>query len=263
MFGFVSAAREGLSREEEETYRSYYCGLCRELFLLAGLKGRLTLNFDMTFLALFLSAYYGAEEEKHLEKCVAHPVKAHSYIANRFTAYAARMNLLLMYYKLEDDWQDEKNLAALAVEKSLKKAVQRVQAEYPEKTARIQAYLTDLARIEKSGEHNPDIPANCFGRLMAQLFDMEGDAPALAAFGFHLGKVVYIMDACVDLKNDIKKCRYNPMVEVSSHDFQQILTILLSDCTNIYDTMNIVQNKGILDNILFAGIWMKFKKEEK
>ena len=71
------------------------------------------------------------------------------------------------------------------------------------------------------------------------------------------------MDACVDLKKDVKKCRYNPMIEVSSQDFQQILTILLSDCTDIYDTMNIIQNKGIIENILFSGIWTRFRKEGK
>lgn len=53
MFGFVIANKEELSPEEEEIYRGYYCGLCRELSALAGFKGRLTLNFDMTFWRCF------------------------------------------------------------------------------------------------------------------------------------------------------------------------------------------------------------------
>ena len=263
MFGFVIANKEELSPEEEEIYRGYYCGLCRELSALAGFKGRLTLNFDMTFLALFLSAYYRLPEEMHTEKCVAHPIKVHPFITNRFTEYAAQMNLLLSYFKFDDDWKDDRSLKALTAKNSLQKTVERIHRQYPQKTAHIQAYLNDLTRIEASGEHNPDIPANCFGRLMAQLFDVEGDCPALAEFGFRLGKVIYIMDACVDLKKDVKKCRYNPMIEVSSQDFQQILKILLSDCTDIYDTMIIIQNKGIIENILFSGIWTRFRKEGK
>lgn len=263
MFGFVVANKEGLTPEEEETYRGYYCGLCRELSGLAGFKGRLTLNFDMTFLALFLSAYYRLAEERKAEKCAAHPFKTHIFITNRFTEYAAKMNLLLSYFKFEDDWKDDKSLKALAAKNSLKKAVEEIRGQYPEKTECIQRYLNDLAEIEASGEHNPDIPANCFGRLMAQLFDVDGDCPALAEFGFRLGKVIYIMDACVDLKKDVKRYQYNPMVEISSQDFQQILTILLSDCTDIYDTMNIIQNKGIIENILFSGIWTRFRKKGK
>ncbi len=263
MFGFVIASKEGLTPEEERIYRAYYCGLCRELSKIAGFKGRITLNFDMTFLALFLSAYYHLPEEVCTEKCLVHPIKAHSFIVNRFTEYAAQMNLLLSYFKFDDDWKDDKSIKALAAKSSLQKAVEKIQRQYPQKTERIQGYLKDLASIEASGEHNPDIPANCFGRLMAQLFDVQGEDSALSEFGFRLGKAIYIMDACVDLKKDVRKCRYNPMIEVSSHDFQKILTILLSDCTDIYDTMNIIQNKGIIENILFSGIWTRFRKEGK
>ena len=75
-----------------------------------------------------------------------------------------------------------------------------------------------------------------------------------------------MLDACVDLKQDIKKERFNPMVEIPSKEFQQILTIMLSETTNIYGTMDITINNEIIENILYSGIWEKFellKKEKK
>ena len=123
--------------------------------------------------------------------------------------------------------------------------------------------LSELYEIEKSGEHNPDIPAKIFAEILGAVFDIYDNDPLLFEFGAALGKVVYIMDACVDVKRDIKKCRYNPMVEIKKENFQQILTILLSDCTQIYDRMNIEKNKSIIDNILYSGIWQVFWRNFK
>ena len=100
-----------------------------------------------------------------------------------------------------------------------------------------------------------------YGHLSKQLVNENDDI--LFEFGAALGKVIYIMDACVDVKKDIKKCRYNPMVEIRRENFQQILTILLSDCTAIYDKMNITKNKAIIENVLFSGIWQVFRRSFK
>ena len=95
---------------------------------------------------------------------------------------------------------------------------------------------------------------------MGELFDINGEDLKLREFGKALGKVIYIMDAVLDFKSDLKKLRYNPLIESSSQNFQQILTILLNDVVEIYGTMNIEKNKTIIDNVLYSGIWYQFRK---
>ena len=48
------------------------------------------------------------------------------------------MNVLLAYYNLLDDWEDEKNYAAFTAAKALKKSVTRIEASYPRQTKAVQ-----------------------------------------------------------------------------------------------------------------------------
>jgi len=223
----------------------------------------MTLNFDMTFLFLFLTKYFKEETLKKTFRCPIHPIKQKTAQMNKYAYYSSAMNILLTYHKFEDDWNDDKRHSAKVLKNVLEEKARLAEKEYPKKSEAIKNCLFELSNHEKNEEHNPDIPANCFGRLMAEIFDVYGNDKKLYDFGFSLGKVIYVMDACVDLKEDIKACRYNPMVEIPSGNFQQILTILLSDCTQTYDTMNIENNDGIIENILFSGIWSKFRRTYK
>ena len=56
MFGYIYANKNALSKQAQDVYQAYYCGLCKTLKQF-GAYSRLTLNFDMSFLALFLDAY--------------------------------------------------------------------------------------------------------------------------------------------------------------------------------------------------------------
>ncbi len=262
MFGSVSADINLLTEEERRVYQGYYCGLCNALKAY-GLKGRLTLNYDMSFLFMFLSSYFNENEEKAVIRCMAHPLKKRCVYMNKYAEYASDMNILLTYYKLADDVSDENSLMAKTAQSLLSKCFLMAKAKHESKNERIKAALDGLYEIEKSDEHNADIPAKKFGELMGILFDIDDSDPLLYEFGYNLGKAVYIMDACIDLKDDIKKLRYNPMVEIRTEKFQQILTILLSDCTDTYDKMNIEKNKSIIDNILYSGILQKFWRKYK
>ena len=55
MFGYIIVNRQELKLRELDVYQSWYCGLCRQLKEKYGVKGQLTLTYDMTFLILLLS----------------------------------------------------------------------------------------------------------------------------------------------------------------------------------------------------------------
>ena len=70
MFGYIVGHKGSMSREELDRYQAYYCGLCKALEKNYGQLERFGLSFDMTFLALFLSALYEPQEEVHAFRLV-------------------------------------------------------------------------------------------------------------------------------------------------------------------------------------------------
>ena len=218
MFGYVIANDNLLSDEERDTYKSYYCGLCRALSESFGARGRMTLTYDMTFLVLVLSSLYEPQEREGSERCIPHPLKKHPYKVSEISKYGAEMNLALAYLKLMDDWHDDKNIFRLFQAKLLKKHYNGVKEKYPRQCGVMEECIKELTEFENSGEPTPDIGANIFGRLMAEVFVYKEDrwANTLRNMGYSLGSFIYILDAVVDLDKDIKKHRFNPLIKMCS-----------------------------------------------
>jgi hypothetical protein len=265
MFGYVVANFEKLSVEEKRQYRSCYCGLCKSLGKRHGAISRITLTYDMTFLVLFLSALYKKDNTIQTERCLIHPLKPHHYWRNEITDYAADMNVVLAYYNFLDDWTDERKIWSLCEAKLFEQEVKLIAAQYPNRCVAISKCLNELGNIEKSGELNADIPANCFGELMSEIFVLREDeyGENLRAFGRALGKFIYIMDACLDLKADIKNERYNPLVSSLSENFSEILNLLMADCTEKYKQLPFNQDQKLIENILYSGVWTSYAAQKK
>lgn len=263
MFGYVTAAPGLLSDSDKIRYRGWYCGLCKSLGSCTGQKCRFLLTYDMAFLAMLLSSVYGMEEFAAESGCVLHPFKKHTEIRSAASDYAAYMNVVLAYYKLTDDWQDDKKLVSLSASSLFRGKCKKISESYPRQCKAIVSCLSELSELERGGEFNPDLPANCFGRLMGELFvidDSDKLADSLRSFGRTLGRFIYIMDAAVDLRSDLKKERYNPLMTVSSEEIDEMLKIMGGDFMRTFKRLPIVTDRGVMENILCAGIWIKYNQ---
>ena len=265
MFGYIVANVDKLTPEEKKRYRGCYCGLCKVLGDRHGLISRMTLNYDMTFLVLCLSSLYEPKTTVKTERCMMHPLKPHEYWQNDVSAYAADMNIVLSYYNLLDDWKDDKKALPLLESRLLEQEFQKTVARYPDKSAVIQKSLGKLSSMETSGEINPDLPANCFGDIMGEVFVPKQDefSEKLRAFGKSLGRFIYIMDACLDLESDIRKERYNPMTMHSSEDFPSVLNLMMADCTERYKCLPMDRDQNLIENILYSGVWTRLVSKNK
>ena len=58
MFGYIEMNKPEIKFKDFDLYKSFYCGLCRELREKYGISGQLTLSYDMTFVILLLSGLY-------------------------------------------------------------------------------------------------------------------------------------------------------------------------------------------------------------
>lgn len=272
MFGYVRPNLADMSEGDQARYRSHYCGLCHAIGARHGQLARMTLTFDLTYLTIFLGSLYEPEEQGGEGKCMPHPVKAHQWTRSKITDYAADMTIALTYHKLVDDWQDDRNLAAKSASAWLKKAYTRVRAEYPRQCDAIEASLRALAEVEKRRDPSPDAAAKCFGDLMAELFVMDEDywANALRAFGYSLGRYIYILDATCDYDKDVKSGSYNPVIlmEKKPEDMRDTLELLLGDASAAFEKLPLIQDEAILRNILYSGVWQGYneylhKKDKK
>lgn len=270
MFGFVTAASGLLSEENKIRYRGWYCGLCRSLGKVCGQSSRLLLHYDMAFLTMLLSSVHRLPETTDECTCAAHLLKKHLEIRTAASDYSADMNVILGYYKLLDDWRDDKNPAALAAASAFASKCRELEAKYPRQAQAISTCLENLGELEQDGECNPDLPANCFGRLMGELFVMEdgiGYEQELRAFGRTLGRFIYVMDAATDLQSDLRHERYNCLIGTPSDEIFHTLQVMGGDFMRCYKKLPLSADKEITDNILTAGVWQKYaiqkRKREK
>lgn len=260
MFGFVVAELTQLDEQSAKAYRGAYCGLCSALSRRHGSAMRLTLNYEMTFLALFLSSVYGVRPESEYKRCGIHPIKPRLCLSNEIIDYAADMNVALSYHNALDNWSDDKNALSLAAARAMRGEYGKVSSKYPRQCGVIERCMEMIKETEKRGDPMPDAAAGAFGSLLAEIFVWQEDALSekLRSFGYALGSAVYIMDAAVDIKSDLKHKRYNPLAFVSA-DKEEILNMLMARCTDAYEALTVSDYKEIFDNILYSGIWNKYR----
>lgn len=120
MFGLIVCNRKVLTKEEQERYQAVYCGLCRAIKKRYGQIERLSLNYDMTFLAILLNGLYEENNDSKEMHCPLHPLQKRRIFENQYIDYAADMTILLAYYKCKDDWKDEANQIVIQAQKKLK-----------------------------------------------------------------------------------------------------------------------------------------------
>ena len=273
MFGIVTANLSELTKEQETRYGAVYCGICRRIREQSGQLSRLALSYDMAFLALLLMSLYEPEEVSGPSACILHPIRRRPWVDSRYVRYAADMNVALAYYNCLDDWEDEKKLSARAAAGVLEGQYSRIKEEYPRQCEAVESCIRTLSRLEKENCPNPDETAACFGRLMAELLVFHEDmwAPTLRQVGFHLGRFIYLADAVADYREDRKKGKYNPFLargdEEDREKWEEYLVLALGRCTAEFEKLPLVQDKALLDNILYSGVWAgiygRKKREEK
>lgn len=265
MFGYVTASLAQLSEDAKKRYNAFYCGLCHALGDRHGSVSRLTLTYDMTFLVILLSSLYEPEECAGEEKCPVHRLRPKAYIRNEITDYAADMNVALSYLNCIDDWNDDRSLLSLSEAAVMRRSYDRVKSKYPRQVGVIEDCLNTLGDIEKKWTPEPDRASEAFGTLMAELFVYKDDrwSDTLRHLGRALGQFIYVLDACIDLRDDKRFYKYNPFVSLFNRpdereQFEDILKMLMGECVFYFDKLPLVQDTELLRNILCTGVWNKF-----
>ena len=269
MFGYVTANWKELTKPQQKRYGAVYCGICRCIRERSSNLSRLGLSYDMAFLALLLMSLYEPEEQSGGNACILHPIQKRPWVENEFVRYGADMNVALAYYNFADDWQDDKKVSAKAMMDILSKQLPRIESEYPRQCTAIRGCIHQLNQLEKENCPNPDEPAGAFGQLMGEILTYREDlwAPHLRQMGMALGRFIYLLDAAVDYDKDKRKGKYNPYLAMGTgkdwQRWEEYLILAMGRCTASYEMLPLVQDKDILDNILYSGVWVNNGEKRK
>jgi len=269
MFGLVTASWKELTKDQQNRYSGVYCGICRGIRAQSGQIPRMGLSYDMAFLALLLMSLYEPEDTQDVLRCGIHPLRRRIAIDNEYVRYAADMNVALAYYNFQDDWNDDGKMSAKLLSEVFGRAMPRIREEYPRQCVVMERSLAELRELERENCSNPDAPAHAFGMLLAELLVYRQDLwePMLRQTGDALGRFIYLADAALDYRGDKRKGKYNPFVAMGSEEdwqrWEEYLVLVMARCTAGYEMLPLVQDKALLDNILYSGVWTNLGRRGK
>lgn len=280
LFGYVTPYKDELKIREYNVFRSYYCGLCKALGTEFNQGVRLGLNYDLTFLSLLLSCLDEEKDKIKAESCIANPIKKKPVIIqNPYIEYSAYMSIILVYFKLLDDWKDDHSFKALFAMLAYAMPVKKAKKRFPGQYVNIQKLLGQLSTLEKQKCSVIDEVADVFANLMKEIFlppfvQEEETRRILGWLGYNLGRWIYILDAVDDIEKDAKHNKYNPVLLQYQYDHHEELTLFnkrihepilisltytLDNIAKSFELLNIKQHKNILDNIIYMGLRNKME----
>ncbi len=279
LFGYVRIAKGELKVKEYETYKAVYCSLCKQLGKSYGLLSRLTLSYDFTFLSLLnMSLQSGCDSFKK-GRCAFNPLKKCNYCENKSAlSMPAAAAMIMIYYKICDNISDEpffKKMGNLALKPLFYFSFKKAAKKYPEISGIISRYIKSQQQIEKSQEKELDCACHPTADAMEEIFSLCSDDDTqkrvLRRLGYCMGRYIYLLDAAVDLKADIKSGAYNVLKYKNYKDFSDLaenivkpqLYFCANEAARAFELLDIKKYRTILGNIIYLGLEETFIKELK
>ncbi len=280
MFGYVTPCKMEMKIKDYEKFKAYYCGLCNSIKNNFGNLPRLTLNYDMTFLAILLDSLSENKYNFRKFKCFIHPLKKRIMINNNEALdYAAFCNITLAYYKLIDDAYDNKTIKSKVLSVFLKNYLLKSEMAYTDVMKYTKEKLVLLNTLEA---HHEDIGIDELSHVFADLtgfiisfyYKEATFKDDLYWLGYNLGKWIYIIDAYDDLEKDINSDSFNAinsLFNTNKLDFKSfkslikpridfLLTTCAEQCLKHLNNLPLIKNEDILYNILELGLMEKMDK---
>ncbi|MBQ2985417.1 MAG: hypothetical protein IJB30_09070 [Clostridia bacterium] len=261
MFGYIQPNKDELRFREYNEYRAYYCGLCKCIGREFGEPVKLALSYDCAFIAILLTGLAGVENTRRC-RCVYKPLSGARMAAveDEYIRFAADMDVILAYCKLDDNWRDDKKIGAAAGKAAMKGAFEKAKDRSPQLYRAIHEGIGELSRLEAENIPQIDPPADAFARMMknaalAAPVENSRNRLALGHMLYHLGRWVYLIDAWEDREKDKKKGSYNPFLAAGAdrERAEFIINCSLNEAINAYELLDIKAHESLLDNIIMDG----------
>jgi hypothetical protein len=271
MFGYVRPLKDELKVREFEQFKACYCALCHTLKSRYGAISRNLLNYDFAFLAMLL---WGADDapEYKCARCIASPVRKQKYcVRTPVLDVCAGYTVILARWKLRDSLKDEgffRSFRDRVLSLLISGAYRKASRQYPAFAETVRTNISALAQLEALDGASLDESADKFAHITEALaLEASGDGRyrPLQQLLYHTGRYIYIVDACDDLEEDLKKKRFNPVARrfglkegrLKEGDKETLRATLLHSCGLIgaaYELLPKNPWSAILGNIIYLGM---------
>ncbi|MDF2841201.1 MAG: hypothetical protein K0Q99_1973 [Clostridia bacterium] len=274
MFGYIMPDKPELKMKEFELFRAYYCGVCKSMGRSFGPIARFALNYEAVFLGLLLAAVNKESSTMNKEACIANPFKKKWVVRdNKYVDFAADINVLLTYYKLIDNWQDEKHLASYGAKLLFGTGYSKASKRSENTDSIIKAALAKQSKLEQEKCSSIDKAAEPTAEMIRDILlvgcrDANQEVQkAMGWLGYNIGKWIYTIDAYDDIEKDIKSGSYNPLLlqygynqqptaefkNEIKQDIERDLIFTLSQAAGCIELLD-MNHKGIIENIVYMGM---------
>jgi hypothetical protein len=140
----------------------------------------------------------------------------------------------------------------------------------PELAAKTETSIAKLSELEKDNTPSVDRTADAFAAILA---DAAGEARTdektgriLRTMFYHIGRWIYIVDACDDYESDRVTHSYNPIAcryglgdetlpEAVKEEIKTTLTHSLAAAASAFELLNLGRWEGLEANILYQGLY--------
>ena len=271
MFGYVKPLIPELKVKENELYKGTYCGLCRTMGKNTGCLSKLTLNYDFAYLALVRFVLEKRKAVAKMRRCVVHPFKKRVMLEPDDTLkYCARASVILTRLKLSDNVKDSRGMAKMKarIVNMMRIFLKKTPKELENLEKTVCELIEKLSALEKEKCDSIDTVADIFGEILSNIasFGLEGSEKILSnELGRHLGRWIYVIDACDDYEKDLKDGSYNPLAysygkeltEENRYALRCAALLELEAMSKAIELMDFSEHRdveGILRNIMYMGM---------
>jgi hypothetical protein len=274
MFGYIMPDKAELKMKEYELFRAYYCGVCKSMGRSFGPISRFALSYEAVFLGLLLSAVNKEKSAMNREACFANPFKKKWIVKNnKYVDFAADINVILTYYKLIDNWEDERHFPSYAAKLVFGNGYKKASKGNSATDLVIRNALEKQSKLEFEKCSSIDEAAEPTAVMIRDILLIgckDSDVKvqrAMEWLGYNIGKWIYTIDAYDDIEKDIRNDSYNALLLKYNYNGQSIeefksmvkpdierdLIYTLSQAANTIELLDMNQ-KGIIENIVYMGM---------
>jgi len=282
MYGLLRPSSKYLSAEAKKLYAHIYCGQCVALQDHFGYAARMTTSYDAAFIGLLIAAQQDDAPLLDRRYCALFPKKKSVCVPSEpSTRIAAAIAVSFRAMKIKDEIHDRKSLSAIMQNKLLGKVGEQatdILVSYGISSSLINTTLEDQQYIEQKKAQNLLDYARPTARFLSEMLRATSaiarrpeNGDVLAHIGTALGRIIYLVDACADLADDIQKKEFNALLTVFlqgqelQHDASdRVSRLIINNLTEIkvlLAKLELIRYREIVEGVLLTGLPLAIKRE--
>ena len=286
MYGFLRPAN-GCQHASNDcgTYRKSYCGQCAALQQQFGYTSRAVVSYDTTLIGLLIAAQTPNPQTETTAWCAMFPRQVPVYRPDASAQQiAAALSMMLLYAKLQDSVQEKKSSfwkkGVLWLYQRKFMQAQQILTEAGFSSEAMTRLLAKQAIVEQRqggclqdyAEPSAEFSGEVF-RFTAKVTNMPENEAILYQIGYHIGRIVYLADSCVDLADDKAKRQFNALLaahlegEQLQIQAQQIVVSLVQESLaalrELMGQLRLFHHQALIAEIILQGFPLQLQREIK